>query len=268
MAKHVGGGMAVVWLFSTVAAILYLPVAIGVMLIQAPDITGTMFLSLAGSVGLHTAYYFLLQRGYRAGDLTLVYPLARGTGPALAAVGAIFLLNERPSVGAMIGAALISVAVFIFASSSRTVAIAPGKDNRTAVKYGLVCGLSIAAYTIWDKQAVSALLIPPILLTWFGNAAQGVILAPAAARSRETVRAAWQNHRRAVIGIAILDSLGYILFLIALSVSDVSVLAPLRQTSILFGAYLGVRLLSEERSRRRYIATGVMLIGLIALTVG
>lgn len=268
MAKHVGGGMAVVWLFSTVAAILYLPVAVGVMIIQAPVITSEMFLSLAGSVVLHTLYYFLLQRGYRAGDLTLVYPLARGTGPALAAIGAILLLGERPSVSAMIGAALISVAVFIFASSSRTISAAPGQNNRAAVIYGLLCGLSIAAYTIWDKQAVSALFIPPILLTWFGNAAQAVILAPAAARSRDAVRTAWQNHRRAVIGIGILDSLGYILFLIALSVSSVSVLAPLRQTSILIGAYLGVRLLSEAGSRRRYVATGIMLVGLIALTFG
>jgi drug/metabolite transporter (DMT)-like permease len=128
--------------------------------------------------------------------------------------------------------------------------------------------LAVAAYTLWDKQAVSTLLIPPLILTWAGNAAQAVVLLPAALKSKDVVRDAWTNHRRAVLGIGILDSLGYILFLIALSVGSVSLLSPLRQTSILIGAFMGVRLLSEDASRRRLVATAIMLVGIVALTLG
>jgi drug/metabolite transporter (DMT)-like permease len=265
LAKRVGGGMAVVWLFSTVAAVVYLPLAIVVLLIQQPTLGTREFLFLSGSVALHVAYYFLLQRGYSSGDLSLVYPLARGTGPVLSVFGAILLLGERPSAGAFAGAILVSIGVFILAGNLLTLR---GNPNGAAIAYGLLCGLAVAAYTLWDKQAVSILLIPPIILTWAGNAAQAVVLIPAALKSKDAVRDAWRDHRRAVLSIGVLDSLGYILFLIALSFSSVSLLAPLRQTSILIGAFMGVRLLSEDASRRRLIATAIMLVGIIALTLG
>lgn len=261
LAKRVGGGMAVVWLFSTVSAVVYLPLAIAVFLIQQPTIGGREVLFLGGSVALHIAYYFLLQRGYRSGDLSLVYPLARGTGPVLAVFGAILLLSERPSPGAFAGAVLVSIGVFILAGNVRS------NPNGVAIAYGLSCGLSIAAYTLWDKEAVSTLMIPPVILTWVGNAALAVVLLPAALQSRKVVHDAWHHHRRAVIGIGVLDSLGYILFLIALSFSSVSLLAPLRQTSILIGAFMGVRLLSEDASRRRLVAAGVILVGVVALAL-
>jgi drug/metabolite transporter (DMT)-like permease len=265
LAKTVGGGMAAVWLYSTIATVIYLPLAVAVLIVQQPTLGARELLFLGGTCLLHIAYYFLLQRGYHSGDLSLVYPLARGTGPALSVVGAILLLGERPSAGAFGGALLVSVGVFILMGNPFTLR---GRDNGAAVIYGLLCGLSIAAYTLWDKQAVTAFLIPPVILTWAGNAVQAVVLAPNAARYRETVRAAWNDHRRAVIGVGILDSLSYILFLIALSFGTVSLLSPLRQTSILIGAFMGVRLLSEDASRRRLVAAGVMLVGLIALALG
>jgi drug/metabolite transporter (DMT)-like permease len=265
LAKRVGGGMAVVWLFSTVAAVVYFPLAIVVLIIQQPTLGIGELLFLSASVALHITYYFLLQRGYQSGDLSLVYPLARGIGPVLSVFGAILLLGERPSTGAFGGAILVSIGVFILTGNLLTLR---GRPNSAAVWYGLLCALSVAAYTLWDKQAVSALQIPPVILTWAGNAAQSIVLVPAALRSRDVARVAWNEHRLAVISIGILDSLGYILFLIALSFSSVSLLAPLRQTSILIGAFLGVRLLSEGASRRRLFAAGVMVVGLIALTLG
>ncbi len=263
LAKRVGGGMAVVWLFSTLSALIYLPLVLGMMLVQRPNLDSNVWLFLLGSAALHIVYYFLLQRGYSVGDLSLVYPLARGSGPVLSVIGAILMLGERPSPGALAGALLVSIGVFVVMGSWSSV-----RSSGAAIAYGLTCGLSIAAYTLWDKQAVSALLIPPILLTWMGNAVQAIVLIPNALCFRGVIASAWQNHRRAIIGIGIMDSLSYILFLIALSMSQVSLLAPLRQTSILIGAFMGVRLLSEGASRRRLVAAGVMLVGLMALTLG
>lgn len=265
LAKRAGGGMAMVWLFSTVAAIIYLPVALAVFFIQRPVLEAPQLIYIAGSVILHIAYYFLLQRGYSTGDLSLVYPLARGTGPLLSIVGAIILFSERPSPAVLVGAVFVTIGVLILTGNPLAIR---GKAAAPAIAYGLLCGLSIAAYTLWDKEAVSALLIPPVIFTWAGNAAQAVLLAPNAYRYREQVRHAWTHHRREVFGIGILDSLSYILFLIALTVGTVSNLAPVRQTSILIGAFMGARLLSEEASRRRLIAAAVMLAGLGALAFG
>jgi drug/metabolite transporter (DMT)-like permease len=265
LAKRAGGGMAMVWLFSTVGALIYLPVSAAIFIIQKPTIGAPQFVYIAGSVVLHIAYYFLLQRGYNSGDLSLVYPLARGTGPMLSIVGAVILLGERPSPFVIVGALCVAAGVLILTGNPLALR---GHVAATAITFGLLCGLSIAAYTLWDKEAVSAYAIPPVIFTWAGSAAQAILLAPVAYRYRDRVANAWKNHRREVFGIGILDSLSYMLFLIALSVGTVSNLAPVRQTSILIGAFLGVRLLSEDASRRRIIAAAVMLVGLIALAFG
>ena len=177
----------------------------------------------------------------------------------------VYVYHFWVELSVLIGAVFVTVGVLILTGNPlalRSKAAAP------AVVYGLLCGLSIAAYTLWDKQAVSVLLIPPVIFTWAGNAAQAFLLAPNAYRYRDQVRHAWAIHRREIFGIGILDSLSYILFLIALSVGTVSNLAPVRQTSILIGAFMGTRLLSEEASRRRLIAAAVMLAGLVALAFG
>jgi drug/metabolite transporter (DMT)-like permease len=265
LAKQVGGGMSVVWLFTTVGVIVYLPLVVIVLIVQQPSLGLREFLFMGGTVVLHMAYYFLLQSGYRVGDLSLVYPLARGTGPVLSVIGAILLLGERPSIGAFIGALIVTAGIFILTGN---VFALRGKEHDQAVIYGLLCGFSVACYTLWDKQAVSVLLIPPVILTWFSSAAQAVLLTPVARRNWMSIRTVWQNHRRAVIAIGTLDLLSYILFLIALQFSAVSLLAPLRQLSILIGAFMGVRLLSEDASSRRLIAAAVMVIGIVALALG
>jgi multidrug transporter EmrE-like cation transporter len=64
---------------------------------------------------LHTGYFLLLQRGYRTGDLSLVYPLARGTGPVLATAAAVAFFEERPSLLALSGLVLVAAGVFLLA---------------------------------------------------------------------------------------------------------------------------------------------------------
>ncbi len=265
LAKRVGGGMTVVWLFTVIGVVVYLPLMLAVLIIEQPTLGLTEFLFIGGTVILHIVYYFLLQSGYRVGDLSLVYPLARGTGPLLTVIGAILLLDERPSVTAFIGALIVTAGIFILTGN---VFALRGRDHGPAVAYGLLCGFAIACYTLWDQQAVTVLMIPPVVLIWFAAAAQSIVLTPNAVRNWDIVRHAWANHRRAVIAIGILDLLSYILFLIALRFSDVSLLAPLRQVSILIGAFMGVRLLSEAASTRRLIAAAVMVVGILALTLG
>ncbi len=264
LAKRAGGGTIFVWMFSLAGWLLYFPLALAILVIQQPDLGGAALVAILGTCLLHLVYYLLLQRGYRVGDLSIVYPLARGTGPAIASVGAVLLLGERPSAGVWVGTALLFLGVLILTGDPRAL-----RKNGAAkgVLYGLLVGVSIAAYTLWDKRGVSALLIPPLLLTWASNGFRALALAPQAFRHWEQVKLQWTTNRRPLFGIAILDPLSYILFLLALQSSPVTLLSPLRQSSILIGAFLGIQVLSEDAGRRRLIAAGVMLAGLLALTL-
>jgi len=264
LAKRVGGGAPFVWLFGALSALLYAPLALAVLVIQRPRLGPVELGVVVGSAVLHIGYYLQLQRGYRVGDLSLVYPLARGTGPLLSTVGAIAFFGERPTPLALAGALVIVGAVFVLAGGRR----ASGGDNGDAVVYGLLTGSVIAAYTLWDKHAVGVLLIPPLVLDWGTSLARATLLAPVAWRQRAEVRRHWREHRRDVLAVAALNPLSYILVLTALVFTPVSYVAPAREISILVGAALGARLLGEGDARRRLAAASAMVLGIIALALG
>lgn len=265
LAKRSGGGAAFVWLFTGLAAVLYTPAAIGILVWSHPRVGVAELGFMAGSAVLHLAYFLLLQKGYSVGDLSLVYPLARGTGPTLSTAAAILFFGERPGLIALAGALLVSGGVFALASGPRRL---QGPSTGAAVGYGLLTGLLIAAYTLWDKHAVSALFIPPLLLDWAANLGRAALLTPIALRRWEAVRAAWQAHRREAVGVAVLSSLAYILVLTALRVTPVSYVAPAREVSILIGTLMGARLLAEGDALRRLAAASALVLGVVALATG
>ena len=266
LAKRVGDGGAVfVWLFGSLAMVIYAPLAVVVVLLERPHLGLEALVFMFGSGVLHLGYFVLLQRGYAVGDLSLVYPLARGTGPLLATAAAIVLLGERPGALALVGIALIATGVFLLT-------VDPGSTRKAGLRggvvYGLLTGAFIAAYTIWDKHAVSALLIPPLLQSWVTTLVTTGLLTPLALRRRGEVLALWRSHKIEALGVAVLSPLSYILVLTALVFTPVSYVAPAREISILIGAAMGARLLAEGDVRRRLAAAGVMVLGILALALG
>jgi drug/metabolite transporter (DMT)-like permease len=266
LAKRVGDGGAVfVWLFGFLSMLIYAPLAVVVVLLEEPHFGPEALVFMFGSGVLHLGYFVLLQRGYAVGDLSLVYPLARGTGPLLATAAAIVLLGERPGTVALLGIVLITTGVFLLTTE-------PGNARKAGwgkgVVYGLLTGAFIAAYTIWDKHAVSALLIPPLLQSWVTTLVTTGLLTPLAVRHRGKVLAMWREHKIEALGVAVLSPLSYILVLTALVFTPVSYVAPAREISILIGAAMGARLLAEGDVRRRLAAAGVMVLGIAALALG
>lgn len=253
------------WLFSALATLIYFPLVIVAVVVQKPHLGAPELIALGFTCLLHIAYYLFLNWGYQVGDLSLVYPIARGAGPLLAVIGAVILLGERPSAFAVGGMLLISMGILIL-----TYASSNGQHGsvRMGIIYGLLTAVAIGAYTLQDKQVVGFYLVPPLVLTWVSNLVQTAMLAPYAARNWNRVKFNWYQHRREALSVAVMDSLSYILFLIALSTGQVAQISPLRQTSILIGAFLGTRLLEEEAGRRRIAAAVVMMIGVIVLAAG
>jgi drug/metabolite transporter (DMT)-like permease len=262
--KRSGGGLGFVWLFSAISALLYAPVALATFLWLQPVLAWTNVAAVVASACLHTAYYLLLDRGYRHGDLSLVYPIARASGPLLAVAVAIAFLGERPGALALGGALLISAGGLVLTGDPRALR---RRGIEQAVLLALATGVTIAAYTVVDKTAVALLMTPPVLHDWLTNVGRVALMTPLVRVRRESVRAAWRDHRRDVVAVAVLSPLSYILVLTAMQFTLLSYVAPAREVSILIAAYLGARLLSESDTRRRAVAALLMTAGVVALAV-
>jgi len=237
-------------------------VAVAMAIDPAPvDAAGIGF--MVGSGALHALYFVLLQRGYREGDLSLVYPLARGTGPLLSTTAAIVVFAERPSPLALAGGAVIVAAVLSLGLQGHT-----RGGTRAAVGFALLTGVTIASYTLWDKQAVGPHGLSPIVYYWGTNLAECLLLTPFVAHRGAELRRTWTAFRAQALGVAVLSPLAYILVLFALARAPVSYVAPARELSILVGAVLGTTVLSEGDRGRRLAAAAAICAGIAALALG
>ncbi len=265
LTKRAAGGVAFIWTFAGLATLFYAPLAIGMLVVQKPTLrlANLGFIVLSGCI--NSLYFFLLEKGYRLGDLSVVYPVARGTGPLISAVVGITVLGERPSAVGIAGIVLMTVG--IAAVTGNPLAL-KSPEARKAVGVALLCGLTVATYTVVDKVAVAVLKTPPLVQEWGQNSARVLILLPFALRDWNAVREQWRLHRREAMGVAVLSPLAYILVLTAMVFTPVSYVAPAREISILIGAIIGARLLSEGNVRARILGTAAMVVGLIALALG
>jgi drug/metabolite transporter (DMT)-like permease len=264
VAKRAGGGPAFVWLYGTTSAVLLSPLAAALFFVQDPQLSFAGFSFTAASAILHTAYFLVLQEAYREGELSVVYPVARGTGPVLSTIAAIAVLGERPSALALFGAILVALSVFALAKPSRSSAA----EARRAITFGLMTGILIAGYTLCDKQAVGPYGVPPLLQQWGTSVGMSVILAPLALRRRAEIRHHLQHHLAAILAIGALVPTAYILVLTAMRFTPISYIAPAREISILFGTIMGTHLLSEGQAGKRIVAAVAMILGLAALALG
>lgn len=266
-AKKSGGGLPFVWLTGFLAVGCYAPLAAGYALWLQPELPRAAWLVVLGSGLIKTAYSLLLQRGYRHGDFSLIYPLARGTGPLLSTLAAIAIFGERPTLLALAGGAIIIISIFSLTGGARLLH-ADRAHLRQGLLYGFTCGCCIAALTVWDKQAVSQFHLPPLIYDCSTQFVMCCILTPFAWSRRAEAARHWREHRGIVFTVALLGPAGYILILTAMKFTPVSYIAPAREISILVGTFFGVKLLKETEARRRMLAASGMVLGVIALALG
>ena len=262
LSKPAPGGAAFVWSQMTVGAIVLIPVAaVAVRLDDGARISFAIVLIGIASGLAHTAYFVLLQRGYATGDLSLVYPLARGTGPIFATAGAIAILGERPGPLALAGTAAITCGVVLLLATR-------GISRGPALGYALFTGLLIGIYTVWDGHAVRASHAEPLFYLLVTNLTVVALLLPAALRERPTVRLLWRDHRRVVVAVGILSPLAYGLVLFATRIAGVAYVAPVREVSILIGAVIGTRYYAERGGWQRLAGAAAIVGGVICLALG
>ena len=217
------------------------------------------------SGAIHVVYFLVLQAGYRAGDLSVVYPVARGVGPMLSALSAIVLLDETATAGSIAGLCLIVAGTFTIAGGASIVRGNWSPRTRAGLAWGALTGTFIAAYTITDGWAVKSLGVAPLLFYWLSDSSRAVMLAPWAMRRRALMREMLARAWRPVLAVAALSPISYILVLEAMRLAPISHVAPAREVSMLIAAFLGARVLSEGDLWRRLTGAALIAAGVASL---
>jgi len=257
MAKRAAvGGTVFVAVWSVVASLIWAPLGIWTLVHAHVEAHSLWF--LAGALVLHTGYYLVLQRGYAIGDLSVVYPVARGLGPVLTCLVAVPLFGEDPGLLGWAGTFALAISVAVLGK--------PRLSTIRPVLYALAVGVFVAAYTLWDKTAVAVLA--PVLINWGTDTGRAIIFLPWLIRRRAEVRRVWTQHRFQVIGTAICSPLAYMLVLTAFKLAPVTLIAPLREVSVLLVVFLGAKLLGEKDMWRRLIAALGVVAGAAGVTLG
>jgi drug/metabolite transporter (DMT)-like permease len=264
LVKHAAASRHFNWFYSTGTVVLYAPLALCIGYRAWPFVTPVVMLCLVATGILHIGYSEALQRGYRAADLSVVYPVARGTAPFIAFIGAVVLLRETPSWLALLGLVFVIAGVFLIAGGPRILNAALA---RRGLAWGAMTAVLIAAYTLVDGYSVKVLFVSPILVDYAGNTFRAIALAPKALRDRDALFSDYRQHWLPALGVSILGPFAYILVLFAMTLAPISHIAPAREISMVIGAYFGSRLFNEGARRTRTLAAAMILTGVMCLTL-
>jgi drug/metabolite transporter (DMT)-like permease len=261
VAKTAARSRHFIWLYSMASLLIWSGPAIWILAHTHWHPGPQPWLALVATALLHLAYSLALQSGYRAGDLSLVYPIARGTGPLLSFAGAALLLGERPGWIPLIGVLLVASGIALVAELWRPRRHSP----RAGILWGLLTGACIASYTLNDGWAVKYLAISPILVDFTGNLFRAIVLARPALTNVTQVRQEVREFGRAALVVGALGPLGYILVLWAMTMAPISHVAPARELATLVGTYFGSRLLKERIGWSRVAGALCIVLGVICL---
>ncbi|VVJ20613.1 Uncharacterised protein [Amycolatopsis camponoti] len=256
------GGTQFVWLYYTASAVVLLPVTVVLLVVEDDRPQWSWLVAAVVTSVLHIVYGIVLQRGYRVGDLSVVYPVARGTGPLLSVLAAVLVLGERPGWLGLLGAFLVIAGVLVISTGRQG---GDPKAVKAGILYGLLTGAVIAGYTLWDAHSVTGLGVPPVVYFGLGSVLQSVLLLPGALAGRVEVTRIWREQRREVFIVGLLSPIAYILVLFALTMAPVSLVAPARELSIVLGGLAAWLVLGESDAVRRLAGSVIVLSGIAAI---
>jgi len=264
LAKQTKGKAPFLWLQYVAGTILYLPfIFLQRDLDFQTSLQPLIWFSLSSAV-LHCAYFLVLQKGYRSADLSVVYPLARGSGPLFSSIAAILFLHEPLKLSSSLGLMLIIAGVLVITGLSFN----RDRNNglMTGITYGTLTGLFICFYTLNDTVAIKSYGLSPLSLTVASSVFSTVLLFPFVARKQNEIKREMKMNKWMIIAIAFLAPASYMLVLEALKYAPLTVVAPARESSILIGVFMGSRVFNEQDGKRRLVASALILSGIVLLS--
>ena len=208
---------------------------------------------------VHMFYTGLLVGAYRHGELSLTYPIARGTGPLLVALAAPFFLNERLDPPDLLAVGLIVPGIMV-------IGLAGGRadlHNRHAILLSLATGFTIALYTLIDAAGARSGPSPHTYSAWLFVLAASALLLAAFVIYRGATITLLTPHLRRGAPVGIISALAYMVVLWAMTVAPVALVAAIRETSIFFAALIGWWFLGEKITGLRWLGVVLTVIGLV-----
>jgi drug/metabolite transporter (DMT)-like permease len=228
-------------------------------LFPLPAVESIPFLLAAAVV--HYLYYALMLNAYRVGDMSQVYPIARGIAPVLVAFLASMFAGELLGPRAALAVLLISAGIFLLAWSGRTL-------NRKAVCFALLTGVAIAGYSFLSGLGIRKSESLLGYMAWLEIATgAGMVLVAYVRRKAvllEFARTKWQSGLMA----GLLSVTGYAISLWAMSVLTLAPVVALRETSVVFAAIIGSVFMREGFAGRRVAAAAVVAAGIVLVSLG
>lgn len=271
-AKKAGGDSRFAAFTGGMGVVIWAPVGLWVGWDVLPGWGAVEWGFVVASGVLHILYYVTLLRGYRNADLTVVYPLARGSGPLLSSMAAILFLGEKITAFGAAGILAVVIGVFFIAGGPGLFRAAHDPAKKAMIRkgmiYGLLTGVFIASYTVLDGYAVKVVLMSPILLDYFGNLVRAAFLLPSVLRDRTVTVQHWRAQWKYALVVATISPVGYVLVLYAMQVAPLSHVAPAREVSMLFAALIGGQLLGEGDRLPRIAGAVCIAFGVMALALG
>jgi uncharacterized membrane protein len=259
--RKIAGNLVAIWLGLWIGCITVFPGVIFIFLHEGfRNATQIKAIACIVATGLlHGIYFRLVSAAYEQGEISTVYPIARGSGIALTAILAFLFFNERYTFQGIIGIGLISGGIFSLSTIANR-----GIDDLKAVMLALAIGSTIVAYSLVDKIGVS--YINPVLYIWLMFLIAAIVLTPALKRR---YRYTLSQIAKQYIGYAIIIGVGsigtYLLILYAFTIGPVGYIVAVRELSVVFGSLAGIIFLKERSTFAKIAAICVIVIGNICI---
>ena len=262
-ARKVEGNLVVMWLVPAVMGIMLAPFALWLAQ-QSPtpviaSSTGTAYIVASGVV--HALYYVFLAYPYQHGEISVVYPIARGSGIAATALLGWMLLGEAVSLLGAAGIAAVSAGIL----SMSLPALRQHRDRRGIV-LALYVGATIVTYSIVDKKGVE--FVKPVVYLCIAELLAAALMFPYVyCKCRTELVATAKRYWRYILGIGIFAVISYLLILYAFTMGPVGYIVACREISVAFVVFLGVVILKERLTVAKSIAIVLIVIGLLLVKI-
>ncbi|MCL2893782.1 DMT family transporter [Brenneria tiliae] len=263
--RAASAGAAFVFVYSCAACLFYMPWVVWLFATGTLrwDLSVVACVVLSGA--LHLAYSLFLQRGYQVADLSVIYPVARGSAPMMSTVGAFLLFGEQLSVSGVAGLGAIVIGILLISSQGNLARFLQPAAQK-GVRWGAATGSMITGYTVVDAYGVKILGIHPVILDWCSQIVRLVMLLPWLTAHRHEVIGLMRGKWALAIAVGILSPLSYILVLMALRLgAPLSVVAPAREMSMMVGALFAMFILREPVGIWRLAGCLVLVAGVVLL---
>jgi drug/metabolite transporter (DMT)-like permease len=267
LTKKSSNKMAFIWWAILVSTVLFFPM----FLYYRPRVTisSTGWSCIVATGIFHALYFWFMGGAYQRGDLSLVYPISRGSGPLFVPILAVLLLKEQLSFSGAVG--IILVIAGIFGIHLRSFSIPSMREPFLVTRGGaslwaLCTGASTAGYSLVDKIGVN-MVHPPVYI-YLMYVITLLLLTPYVfVKTRRDLKKEWHIHKITILVVGFLNLFTYLMILFALQISKVSYVAAAREVSIVYSALIGIVLLQEKNAPQKLfgaflICAGVVLIGL------